>query len=223
MSYLLFIAPALLLGLWAQSKVRSTYARASRQPAPLTGAMAARYLLDAEGLQNVAIEPVAGQLTDHYDPRTKVLRLSQGVYGQRNMAAVGIAAHEAGHAIQDGRRYAPLVIRNLAVPLAQLGGGAGMFVLMFGAMMRSPMLIVLGVAGFGAVALFQLINLPVEFDASSRAKRLLVQQGIVSPAEIDHVDRVLDAAAWTYVAGTLQAVLSVVFLLLQFSGNRRGS
>ena len=116
--YFLYLAPGMLLALWAQAKVKSTFARASQEPARLTGAAAARHILDAGGLQNVAIEPIAGQLTDHYDPRDKVLRLSQNVYGARSLAAVGIAAHEAGHALQDAKNYAPLVIRNAAVPLA---------------------------------------------------------------------------------------------------------
>ncbi len=219
--YFIVLAPALLLGAWAQSKVRSTYASAAQQPASLTGAATARLLLDAAGLHNVSIEPIAGQLTDHYDPRTKVLRLSQGVYGQRNMAAVGIAAHEAGHAIQDARNYFPLVIRNLTVPLAKLGGGAGMMILLAGIMFRSPVLLIAGIGAFVTVAVFQLINLPVEYDASRRAKKHLVQNGIINHAELDGIDRVLDAAAWTYVAGTLQAVLIVVYLLIRLRGGSR--
>jgi Zn-dependent membrane protease YugP len=130
--YLIWIAPALLLGIWAQWKVKSTYAQAAEVPARLSGAAAARHILDAAGLQNVAIEPIAGQLTDHYDPRDKVLRLSQGVFGSNSAAAVGIAAHEAGHALQDAHRYAPLVVRNLAVPAASFGSGFGMLLLFAG-------------------------------------------------------------------------------------------
>ncbi|QDU87094.1 Putative neutral zinc metallopeptidase [Pirellulimonas nuda] len=219
--YFIVLAPALLMAMWAQGRVRATYASASQEPAVLSGAATARHLLDSAGLSNVAIEPIAGQLTDHYDPRTKVLRLSQGVYGQHNMAAVGIAAHEAGHAIQDARGYFPLRIRNLAVPLAQFGGGAGMFILMAGLVMRSPVLLLVGIGSFVAVAAFQLINLPVEFDASRRAKKHLVEHGIISKAELSHVDRVLDAAAWTYVAGTLYAVLIVVYFLIRLRGGSR--
>ncbi|RIK74320.1 MAG: zinc metallopeptidase, partial [Planctomycetota bacterium] len=179
--YLIWISPALLLALWAQMRVRSTYGQASQVPARLSGAAAARHILDAAGLQHVAIEPVRGELTDHYDPRDKVLRLSEGVYGSTSAAAVGIAAHEAGHALQDAHQYAPLVIRNLAVPAASFGGNLGMLLIMVGLGMTysgvaagTPLLWA-GIIGFGCVAAFQLVNLPVEFDASNRAKQLLVQ------------------------------------------------
>jgi Zn-dependent membrane protease YugP len=225
--YLLFIAPALLLALWAQWKVRGTYAQAQQVPARLSGAAAARHILDAAGLQNVAIEPIAGVLTDHYDPHGKVLRLSQGVYGSHTAAAVGIAAHESGHALQDAHRYAPLVVRNLAVPAANFGGSLGMLLLMAGVgLMYTKMagmgiyFVWAGILGFGLVAFFQLINLPVEFDASNRAKQLLVQYGIVGNQEMVYVNSVLNAAAWTYVAATLQAVLTVLYYAMQFAGSR---
>jgi Zn-dependent membrane protease YugP len=227
LNYLLWIAPALLLAFWAQMRVRSTYAQASQVPARLSGAAAARHILDAAGLHHVAIEPVHGQLTDHYDPRDKVLRLSEGVYGSNSAAAVGIAAHEAGHALQDAKQYAPLMIRNLAVPAANFGGSIGMLLIMVGAgMMYSgvaaglPMLWA-GIIGFGCVAAFQIINLPVEFDASNRAKALLVQYGIVGNQEMVYVNNVLNAAAWTYVAATLQSVLTVLYYVtLATSGHR---
>src|SRR3972149_2711856 len=132
--YLLFVSPALLLALWAQMRVRANSAAARRPPAPVRGAPAARHLLDSAGLQQIAIEPVPGELSDHYDPRHKVLRLSQGVYDRRTLAAVGIAAHEAGHAIQDAQRYAPLIIRNLAVPVAGIGSNLGIWLGCLGAM-----------------------------------------------------------------------------------------
>jgi uncharacterized protein len=215
--YLIWIAPALLLAFWAQMRVRSTYAHAAQVPARLSGAAAARHILDAGGLQHVNIEPVAGELTDHYDPRDKVLRLSQGVYGSKSAAAVGIAAHEAGHALQDAKQYAPLVIRNLAVPAANFGGSIGMLLIMVGAGMlysqiaMGQTVLLLGIIGFGCVAAFQLVNLPVEFDASNRAKALLVQYGIVGQQEMAPVNSVLNAAAWTYVAATLQSVLTVLY------------
>ncbi len=196
-------------------------------PAQLSGRAAARLLLDSAGLQDVPIEPVAGQMTDHYDPSHKVLRLSEGVYNQTNLAAVGIAAHEAGHAIQDATHYAPLVIRNLAVPAAQFGGSFGMMMLFVGLIVAqsstSPLGGVLCIAGivlFAAVAFFQLINLPVEFNASCRAKQHLVDYQIVNPQEMGYVDGVLDSAAWTYVGATLQAVLTLVYLVVRFGGNR---
>jgi len=227
MHYLMWMAPAILLGLWAQWKVRGTYAAAQEVPARLSGAAAARHILDAAGLQHVAIEPIAGELSDHYDPRDKVLRLSQGVYGSNSAAAVGIAAHEAGHALQDAHQYAPLVIRNIAVPAANFGGSLGMLLLMvgvgmigMGAASMGVGFIWAGIIGFGLVAAFQLINLPVEFDASNRAKQLLVQYGIVGNQEMTYVNSVLNAAAWTYVAATLQAVLTVMYYITMISGRR---
>jgi Zn-dependent membrane protease YugP len=225
--YLLFIAPALLLAFWAQYRVRATYAQAQQVPAHLSGAAAARHILDAAGLQHIAIEPIRGQLTDHYDPHAKVLRLSEGVYGARNAAAVGIAAHESGHALQDAKQYAPLVIRNIAVPAANFGGSIGMLLIMVGlgmsyrAIAMGPVLLWAGIIGFAAVAAFQLINLPVEFDASNRAKRLLVEYGIAGPQEMQYVNSVLNAAAWTYVAATLQAVLTVLYYVMLASNSRQ--
>ena len=225
--YLILIAPALLLAFWAQMRVRSTYAQASQVPARLSGAAAARHILDAAGLHHVAIEPIAGELTDHYDPRDKVLRLSQGVFGSNSTAAVGIAAHEAGHALQDAKQYAPLVIRNLAVPLANFGGSIGMLMLMVGLGMLyagiaagTPMMWA-GIIAFGCVAAFQIVNLPVEFDASNRAKQLLVQYGIVGNQEMVYVNNVLNAAAWTYVAATLQSVLTVLYYVMLVTGGSR--
>jgi Zn-dependent membrane protease YugP len=222
--YFVYLAPALLLALWAQAKVRSTYAQAQQAPARLSGAAAARHILDAAGLQHVGIEPVGGELTDHYDPRDKVLRLSEGVFSSRSCAAVGIAAHEAGHALQDAHRYAPLAIRNLAVPAANFGGSLGMLLIMAGAglaysgVAAGGTMILVGIIGFGCVAAFQLINLPVEFNASNRAKQLLVDYGIVPQQDMVYVNRVLDAAAWTYVAATLQAVLILLYYVVRFGG-----
>jgi Zn-dependent membrane protease YugP len=219
--YFVFLAPALLLGLWAQARVRSTFAKAEQVPAPMTGAAAARYVLDSAGLQNVAIEQVPGHLSDHYDPRQKVLRLSPPVYQSRSMAAVGIAAHEAGHALQDAKRYAPLVVRNAVVPVASFGGGISMTLLMIGMFMQAAALIQLGIVAYSAVVFFQLVNLPVEFDASNRAKAQLDSLGIVPTRQQQYVREVLNAAAWTYVAGTLQAVLTLLYFILRFGGSSR--
>lgn len=223
--YFLFITPALLLALWAQGRVRASFAEASRVPARLTGRGAARLVLDAAGLRQVPIEPVAGMMTDHYDPRHKVLRLSEGVYNQPTLAAVGIAAHEAGHAIQDATRYWPLVVRNLAVPIASTGSGLGMMVLFLGLILSasSPVgqwLMVAGMVMFGGVVFFQIINLPVEFNASRRAKQQLASHGIVTPAEMAYVDKVLDSAAWTYVAATLQSIMILLYVLMRVQGRR---
>lgn len=219
-NYFLILAPAMLLAFWAQMRVKSTYAAASQQPASLTGAAAARHMLDSAGLQEVAIEPIRGQLTDHYDPSARVLRLSEGVYGERTLAAVGIAAHEAGHALQHANNYAPLTIRNLAVPAASFGSGAGMWMIVGGAIFSSGFLIQLGIVSFAAVVFFQLVNLPVEFDASNRAKAQLVDYGIVPAGEMKHVNSVLNAAAWTYVAATLQAIMILLYYLYRFAGSR---
>jgi Zn-dependent membrane protease YugP len=218
--YLLFVAPALLLAIWAQFRVKATYAIASQQPAPLSGAAAARHVLDSAGLQQVEVEAVPGELTDHYDPRDKVLRLSNDVYQGRNLAAVGIAAHEAGHALQDAANYAPLVVRNAAVPVANFGSGIGIWMIILGAMMHAQMLVLAGIALFACVVFFQLVNLPVEFNASNRAKQQLVQLGIIDQQQLGYVRSVLNAAAWTYVAATLQSVMILLYYVLRF-GSRR--
>jgi len=217
--YLVFIAPALLLGLWAQMRIRTTFNAAQKQPAPLSGAAAARHILDSAGLRNVGIEQVPGHLSDHYDPRAKVLRLSPDVYQKRSMAAVGIAAHEAGHAIQDARQYAPLMIRNTVVPMASFGSNAAFLFIILGAIFAALQpLIWVGIGLFSVFVFFQLVNLPVEFNASRRAKAQLAELGIVHPEEMVYVNRVLSAAAWTYVAATLQAILTLAYYLMRFAG-----
>ncbi len=163
----------------------------------MSGAAAARYVLDSAGLQNIDIEAVDGFLTDHYDPRAKVLRLSSQVYQGNSMAAVGIAAHEAGHAIQDLKRYAPLVMRNAIVPIASFGGGISVTLLMIGAMMGAALLVKAGIVLYSAVVFFQLVNLPVEFDASNRAKAQLDALGVVPRQDQQFVREVLNAAAGT--------------------------
>ncbi|MEN6449825.1 MAG: zinc metallopeptidase [Thermoguttaceae bacterium] len=219
--YFLFIAPAVLLGLWAQRRIHTAYAEAQKLPAPLSGAAAARHILDSAGLNNIAIEPIPGQLSDHYDPRAKVLRLSEDVYGSRTLAAVGIAAHEAGHALQDALAYAPLAIRNAAVPVAGIGSNAGVILIVLGALLHmNAMLIWLGIALFSAFVGFQIVNLPVEYNASARAKAQLVTLGIVSDDELRYVSKVLNAAALTYVAATLQAILTLLYYLTLVTGNR---
>jgi hypothetical protein len=218
--YFLFIAPALMLGLWAQFRIRSTYSAARQVPASLSGAAAARHILDSAGLTNVGIEQVPGHLSDHYDPRDKVLRLSPEVYQSRSLAAVGIAAHEAGHALQDAHQYAPLVVRNAAVPVAGFGSNAGLLLLILGLVMGADPIIWLGIALFAGVVVFQLVNLPVEFNASSRAKALLVSEGVVQEQEMPYVNKVLNAAALTYVAATLQAILTLVYYIMLAQGRR---
>lgn len=219
--YFLYVAPALLLAMWAQFRVRSAYAEAQQVPAPMTGAEAARRVLNGAGLYNVEIEPVAGELSDHYDPRDKVLRLSSGVYGSRSMAAVGIAAHEAGHALQDAMNYAPLVVRNLAVPAANFGSGISYILLIAGFLLQFSPLIWAGILLFGCVVFFQVVNLPVEFNASSRAKDELVSLGIIDQNGLIYVRRVLNAAAWTYVAATLQSLLTLLYYIMRYTSSDR--
>ena len=225
--YFLFILPPLLLGFFAQWRVKSTFASMSEVPARMSGGQAARQMLDSAGLGQVDIEQVAGHLSDHYDPRAKVLRLSPEVYGGRSMAALGVACHEAGHAFQDAKHYAPLKIRNLAVPAANFGSNIGVFLATIGLMFsyRAPAvgntLLLAGIVLFSAVVFFQVVNLPVEFDASARARRHLVDANLISPNEEQFVAKVLNAAALTYVAGTLQAVMTLAYFIFRFMGDRR--
>ncbi|HTU26626.1 MAG TPA: zinc metallopeptidase, partial [Pirellulales bacterium] len=194
--YLVYMIPPIVLMMWAQWRVKSAYAAAQQIPAPLSGAAAARHILDSAGLNDVAIEQIPGELTDHYDPREKVLRLSTPVYNSRTIAAVGIAAHESGHALQDARDYIPLTIRNAVVPVANFGGGAGIWMIILGAsLLHSYMLVMAGIALFSVTVFFQVVNLPVEFDASNRAKAQLVQLGIIDQEGLVQVRSVLNAAA----------------------------
>jgi Zn-dependent membrane protease YugP len=218
-NYMLWIAPAVLLGLWAQWRVKANFTAAAQEPAPLSGAAAARLILDSAGATDVRIETSPGHLTDHYDPREKVLRLSEDVYSAKSLAAVGIAAHEAGHALQDAQNYGLMAVRNAAVGMANFGSGIGMLLLMIGIGMSLSSIAWLGVLFFAGTVFFQFVNLPVEFDASNRAKAQLVALGIVPAAEMPAVNRVLDAAAWTYVAATLQSVLTLLYYMSRLSGS----
>lgn len=211
---LILMAIAFVLGLLAQSRVKSAFGQMSQIDARMSGQQAARQMLHHAGLDDVGIEEIGGRLSDHYDPRSKVLRLSSDVFHGRSMAAVGVACHEAGHALQDASSYGPLVIRNLAVPTANFGSGAGMTLLMFGAIFGMTGLIMLGAILFSAVIAFQLINLPVEFDASRRARHALVSQGMIAPNEERYVAKVLDAAAMTYVAGAVQSIITLIYYLV---------
>ena len=225
--YFLFVGPALLLGMFAQWRVSSTFASMSKIGARMSGAEAARRMLDSGGLHNVGIEQVAGHLSDHYDPRAKVLRLSPQVYGGRSMAALGVACHEAGHAFQDAKGYMPLVIRNAAVPAANFGSGIGAtlagFGLIFSYSGANPIgsgLLLLGIILFSAVVFFQVVNLPVEFNASTRARQHLVDARLIAPNEEHYVAKVLNAAALTYVAGTLQTILTLAYYIFRLLDNR---
>ncbi len=214
----------MLLAAWAQWKVQSAFSHGSkiRSASGLTGAQAAKRILEAEGIYNVTIEPIAGMLSDHYDPTHKVLRLSSQVYGSNSIAALGVAAHEAGHAVQDATRYPLLVIRNAVVPLANIGSNASWVLIFAGMLLQITQLFILGVAAFSLTVFFQVVNLPVEFDASRRARNALLMTGLVHPDEDREVGRVLNAAAMTYVAGTITSILTLVYYLIR-SGLLGGS
>jgi Zn-dependent membrane protease YugP len=223
--YFVFLAPGILLAVWAQWRVKSAYAEASRIPAAsgYTGAEAADALLHSAGVHGVAIEPVEGFLSDHYVPGEHVLRLSPDVYAGRSLAALGIAAHESGHALQDASRYPLLVARNFLVPLAGFGSSASWIIMMIGFAFASMNVILVGIVAFSLTVVFQLVNLPVEFDASRRARIALVQGGLISREEDAEVKKVLNAAALTYVAGTLTSVLTLLYFLFRSGllGGRR--
>jgi Zn-dependent membrane protease YugP len=219
--FYLFISPALLLMAWAQWRVKSTYGRAMQMPAPLSGAAAARYILDQAGLHDVPIEPTQGELSDHYDPSDRTVHLSAEVFHSRSIAAVGIAAHEVGHAIQHANGYLPLVLRNIAVPAARFGPMLFIVLVLLGAFLGRPEFILLGLVAYSGIVVFQVINLPVEFDASNRAKRVLSELNIVDAEGAAAVRQVLNAAGWTYVAATLQAFLTLLYYVFVLTGGSR--
>ena len=221
--YFVFIAPGMLLAMWASFRVQSAFKKYSQVGTSngYTGAEAAQLLLDRAGIQDVQVVPAQGMLTDHYNPVTKQLALSEGVYHSRSVAAVGIAAHETGHAIQHAAHYAPLWIRSALVPTANIGSTLGYIVMAVG-LAVSPWVVLAGIVMFSAVLLFQIVTLPVEFDASARAKKLLVESGIIHSQERYGVDRVLNAAALTYVAAVVSSLLVVLYYVYRSGllGNR---
>jgi Zn-dependent membrane protease YugP len=224
--YFLFALPGLALSLWAQFKVKSTFGRYSQVPARsgMSGADAARELIRQRGVEGVRIEATPGTLSDHYDPFNKVLRLSQDVYAGRSLAALGVAAHEAGHAIQHAQAYGPLKFRSLLVRPANLGSNLGVVLAGVGLMLQASSLTLIGILLFSAAVLFTLVTLPVEFDASRRAVIALRELGMVTAEESSGAKAVLDAAAWTYVAAALTAVLQLLYFLMRaglFGGRRQ--
>lgn len=227
--FLLLIIGPLLLGLWAQFRVKSTFAAASRIPASsrMTGAQVAREILRAHNINDVGIEVSRGMLSDHYDPKAKMLRLSEQVYAGHSVAAAGIAAHEAGHAIQHAHNYGPLKLRSGLVPLAAIGSNIANIAILIGLIMFAtkfgPAMLLIGIGGLCLMALFQLITLPVEFDASRRAKDLLQSTGLVAKGnESAAMNAVLNAAALTYVAALVATLGTILYYaLILFSGQRR--
>jgi hypothetical protein len=221
--YLLFMIPPLLLSLWASAKTKSAFKKYSqvRAASGMSGAQAAARLLQSAGITDVEIVPTRGTLSDHYNPVTKKLALSEPVYGSSSIAAIGVACHEAGHAIQHARHYAPLWLRSLLVPTAGIGSSLGYIVMLVGLFLIwneaafGPQVFLAGAILFSAVLLFQIVTLPVELDASARAKRLAVEHGIVLQQEREGMDKVLNAAALTYVAAAVSTIMTLVYFLLR--------
>jgi len=215
MYLLVVLLPGLAISGIASWMTKSAFSRYSRQRTAngLTGAQAAQIMLDRAGIRDVKIVPTRGFLSDHYNPATKTLALSEAVYQQPSVAAVGVACHEAGHAIQHAHHYAPLWVRSALVPTAGIGSNLGLIAMGIGAALGATGLVLVGAVLFSAVVLFQIVTLPVEFDASARAKKLAFDYGIVSRAERDGVARVLNAAALTYVAAAISSVLTLLYFL----------
>jgi len=221
--YLLLVLPPLLLGFWAQAKVRGAYAKYTKvqNQRGLTGLAAANMILGPEGLHEVSITGIPGELTDHYDPRTKKLGLSAGVAKYPTVAALAIVAHEIGHALQDHENYGPLKLRAAIVPAVQLSAWVGPILFFAGLFLRFTGLAWLGVFAFGLTAVFAIMTLPVEFDASKRGLRLLQTYSLADGRELQGAKAVLDAAALTYVAAAVQAVLTMLYYVSLLSGRRR--
>ena len=221
--YMAMLIPVLLITLYAQAKVSSTFSRYSRiaNSRRLTGAQAAEEVLRRHGVYDVRIERVRGNLTDHYDPRTNVIRLSESVYDSPTIAAVGVAAHEAGHAVQYAVGYAPIQIRAAIIPLTQVGSQVGIVLLILGLLLSFESLFFIGIVLFSFTTLFQLVTLPVEFNASRRAMETIRGGGLLNEEEAHGAQKVLSAAALTYVAALLMSIVQLLRYVLLFSGRRR--
>ena len=227
-TYLVLVLPCLILSLWASSSVKSTFNRYSTQYSSrrITGADAAQRVLRNNGVHNVRIERVTGNLTDHFDPKTNVIRLSDGVYDSTSTAAIGVACHEAGHAVQYATNYAPIKLRAAIIPITNFGSKLAMPLILLGVLLTflgnfSYTLVYLGIACFGLSLVFQLVTLPVEFNASRRAVRAISEAGILTPQELTGAKKTLKAAAMTYVAATAVALAQLLRLIVLFGGRRR--
>lgn len=219
--YIILVIPALILAAWAQFKVKSTYNKFSKveNSRRITGAYAAQAILTYYGISDVRIEQVSGKLTDHYDPKSKVIRLSQGVYGSTSIAAVGIACHEAGHAAQHAEDYMPIKIRNSLIPVCNLGSSLGIPLAIVGYFFGFEPLVAVGLILYSAIALFQVVTLPVELNASRRAINVIGERGLLSDDEVPSAKKVLIAAAMTYVASMIVALANLLRLILRFRRN----
>ena len=224
-SYFLFMLPALILSLYAQIKVSSTFAKYSKikNSNGLTGSEAAYKVLAQNGVTNVEVEHISGSLNDHFDPQTNIIRLSDSVYSSNSVAAVGVAAHEAGHAVQYANNYAPMKFRRVLVPITNIGSTLSIPLIFIGLLLpiQYDFIVNIGIALFSFAVLFQLVTLPVEFDASRRAITTLEKSGTIYDEELIGAKKVLSAAAMTYLAATFSAVMSL-FRLILIAGNRRG-
>ena len=220
--YLVLVVPTLLLSLYAQFKVKSAFSKYSQVQTirKISGKEAAALLLRSNSISDVSIQRIGGSLSDHYDPSHKVLRLSEPVYDKTSIAAVGVAAHETGHAIQDKEKYAPLVLRSTLVPVANIGSSAGPYLALAGIIFRMNLLLNIGIILFACAVLFYLITLPVEIDASRRALKVLEHNAVLSQEELKGAKKVLSAAALTYVASALTAMANLLRLIL-ISRDRR--
>ncbi len=214
---IMVMVPGLVIGGLASWITKSTFTKYAKVGvrSGLTGAEAARRMLDREGLQNVTIEPVRGFLSDHYDPRKRTLRLSPKVYNGQSLSSVGVACHEAGHALQHAEQYTPLQLRSAMVPATQFGTNAAYFLLIGGMLLGLGGLIELGAILFGIAVVFSIVTLPVEWDASARAKALMVRNGVVTEQELPHAGRVLNAAFLTYVAAVVTSLLTLAYFLMR--------
>ncbi|WP_054694652.1 zinc metallopeptidase [Syntrophomonas palmitatica] len=221
MYYLMFILPALIISIYAQFKVSSTFKRYSevRSSRGITGAEAARTILARNGLGGIGLEAVAGNLSDHYDPTARTVRLSESVYGSNSIAAIGVAAHEAGHAIQHQQKYGPLELRHAIVPITNFASSASYFILFLGMIIQSANLLLVGIILFSAVVLFHLVTLPVELNASRRAVAQLSEAALITSSEVPMVKKVLGAAAFTYLAAVLAALSNLLYYILMFVGS----
>jgi hypothetical protein len=223
--YLLFMLPGLALSMWASYRTKSAFEKYSkiRSGAGHTGAQAARIMLDRAGLHDVKIQRTGGILSDHYNPMTRSLSLSEPVYDTPSVAAIGVATHEAGHAIQHAHHYKPLWLRSALVPTANIGSSIGYMVMFLGLLLQADSMVGIGAVLFSMVLLFQIVTLPVEFDASARAKELVVSYGIVTSQEREGIDKVLNAAALTYVAAAISTLLTLLYFLMRAGllGGRR--
>ncbi|MCK4764964.1 MAG: zinc metallopeptidase [Candidatus Aminicenantes bacterium] len=215
--YWMMMAPVLLLSAFASFRVKSAFNKYSKRAnrSGLTGAKVAEAILRRNGLSHVEVKEARGFLSDHYDPRKKVVKLSPNVFGSNSVAAVGVAAHETGHAIQHDKAYGPLKLRNMMVPVASIGSNLSWIIIVGGLFLDMLGLVKIGIALFSAVVLFQLITLPVEFNASSRAKKMLQEYGLVSQEDVRGVNSVLSAAAMTYVAAAASAIMTLLYFLIR--------